>query len=68
MALSGHSKCFDECPLSGVKRTFRFDAGMSAITSRREQNAGRLVLCGGLACEKRASWLRSLWTLARRAG
>jgi hypothetical protein len=35
MAQSGHAACTAECPLSGVKRTLRFQGAMSAFDPKR---------------------------------
>ena len=45
MALSGHVSCADGCPLSGVKRTSRFQSVMSASDPKRTLRRASLSGC-----------------------
>ena len=44
LALSGHSRLTDQCPLSGVKQTSRLDAFMSAFDPKRTYAMGLAIL------------------------
>jgi hypothetical protein len=54
MALGGHPKVTDQCPLSGVKRTSRFTAPMSAYDPKRTT---QLLWCGSLRGYEALSYL-----------
>ena len=47
LALSGHAARANECPLSGVKRTWQLHCGMSAYDPKRTCRATPTIYFGG---------------------